>query len=437
MILSFFISMLLSVLFTAPLTDKIPITENDSLSVIIPVAGNSWAFPESKPSQVSGKGWMHWNDPQTKFSTYLSLNRTGRIKVSAHMRVPEGESTIACSVNGITKNITAKGEKSQLHLLGEWEINATGYVRIEIAGIAKEGPLFAELTDLYVQGSAVSPETAFVRNNEGNFFYWGRRGPSVHLRYDTREAGDETEWFYSEITVPEGNDIKGSYYMANGFGEGYFGMQVNSETERRVLFSVWSPFETDDPSRIPDDQKIILVGKGKDVNTGEFGNEGSGGQSFLRYPWKAGQTYRFLLRGNPVENQYTRYTAYFFAPEENQWRLIASFNRPKTRTYLTRFHSFLENFNTETGDIPRKAYFHNQWVRNTNGKWVGISNAVFSVDNTGRKKFRLDYKGGQEGKRFFLQNCGFFNDSTTIGSVFRIQPVADPPAIDLEKLPEN
>ena len=38
----------------------------------------------------------------------------------------------------------------------------------------------------------------------------------------------DIEWFYSELTVPEGNDVIGSYFMANGFSEGYFGIQVNS-----------------------------------------------------------------------------------------------------------------------------------------------------------------------------------------------------------------
>ena len=72
--------------------------------------------------------------------------------------------------------------------------------------------------------------------------------------------------------------------------EGYFGIQVNSATERRILFSVWSPFSTDNPKEIPDDKKIKLLRKGKDVHTGEFGNEGSGGQSYLRYQWKTGTT---------------------------------------------------------------------------------------------------------------------------------------------------
>ena len=58
--------------------------------------------------------------------------------------------------------------------------------------------------------------------------------------------------------VPEGNDVLGSYFMANGFAQGYFGIQVNSPTERRILFSVWSPFHTDDPSEIPD-QAILIA----------------------------------------------------------------------------------------------------------------------------------------------------------------------------------
>lgn len=33
--------------------------------------------------------------------------------------------------------------------------------------------------------------------------------------------------------------------------------------------------------------------------TGEFGNEGSGGQSYLKYNWKAGNTYKFLLQKKP------------------------------------------------------------------------------------------------------------------------------------------
>jgi hypothetical protein len=47
-----------------------------------------------------------------------------------------------------------------------------------------------------------------------------------------------------------------------------FLFQVNSSTERRILFSVWSPCRTDDPKLIPTDEQIKLVKKGKNVHTG-------------------------------------------------------------------------------------------------------------------------------------------------------------------------
>jgi len=107
----------------------------------------------------------------------------------------------------------------------------------------------------------------------------------VHLSYDVPKDM-AVEWFYNEVTVPVGEDLQGSYFMADGFGQGYFGMQVNSPTERHILFSVWSPFQTDDPKAIPDSLRIVLLAKGDGVHAGAFGNEGSGGQSYLNYIWK-------------------------------------------------------------------------------------------------------------------------------------------------------
>ena len=160
-------------------------------------------------------------------------------------------------------------------------------------------------------------ELSFVASNEGNMFYWGRRGPSVHLRYSVPQ-GKALTYAYSELTVPETLDPLGTFYMANGFGEGYFGMQVNGPSERRVLFSIWSPFRTDNPREIPADQRIVALGKGNGVHLGEFGNEGSGGQSYLIYPWKAGRTYRFLTEVIPTGNQETTYTSWFGDKERNK-----------------------------------------------------------------------------------------------------------------------
>jgi hypothetical protein len=212
---------------------------------------------------------------------------------------------------------------------------------------------------------------------------------------------------------------------------------VNSETERRILFSVWSPFQTDNPKSIPDSLRIRLVKKGAGVTTGEFGNEGSGGQSYRKYNWKAGVRYAFLLRAvpSPAANS-TTFTAYFKEADAGAWQLIASFERPQTKSGLSRLYSFLENFNPATGYQERYAHFTNQWLRSYDGQWQAVTSATFTADDIANRGQRLDYDGGVKGAFFYLRNCGFFDDAGALGrTLTRKQDMAQPPAVDFEALP--
>ncbi|TWI81338.1 uncharacterized protein DUF5077 [Lacibacter cauensis] len=411
----------------------LPVAVLAQQEITVPLGGNSWVTAKAGSEKVTNNGWMNWQHADAVYSTYVYVRKKGTMEVAAAIAVPEGRSVIQCTVNGKAVTTSLEGT-SKRYSLGQFAIADSGYVKIEIKGISKTGTVFATMDALQLSGTAVDAQTLFVKNNEGNYFYWGRRGPSVHLGYDVSEVKGDVEWFYNEITVPAGNDVIGSYYMANGFAEGYFGMQVNSATERRILFSVWSPFATDDPKQIPADKKILLVKKGNNVYTGEFGNEGSGGQSYLKYNWKAGETCKFLLRAKPVADNYTNYTAYFYAADAKKWLLIASFNRPATSTYLKRLHSFLENFEPNTGYLTRKAWYHNQWVCTSTGEWKQLTKARFTGDATAQKEYRVDYAGGQENGKFFLQNCGFFNNRTTLRSEFVTRATAQQPVIDFTKL---
>jgi hypothetical protein len=429
---------LLSVgILTTGFADKhlvIKLHQADSV-LTVPIGGNSWRTgTDTTGGNISNEGIVNWNNKTVEFTTYIRLAHTGRLRISLNLKVTKGSSKVAVSVLNITKLLSISGEDFKDHYAGEWNITDTGYVAVKIKGITKTGINFAEIANLKISGSAVDAKTAFVKNNEGEFFYWGRRGPSVHLGY-LAPARVNAEWFYNEVTVPTGNDVMHSYFMADGFGEGYFGMQVNSPTERHVLFSVWSPFKTDNPGQIPADQKIIMLKKGEHVHTGEFGNEGSGGQSYLLYNWKAGNTYKFLLRAKPDGNNHTVYTAWFFAPELNKWQLIASFSRPQTNTYLKHLHSFLENFEPEEGTITRRGLFNNQWIADENGKWLELNKAKFTIDNTGAKGYRMDYAGGTEGDSFFLRNCGFFSHYTIRNTLFERPPGGKMPVIDFDALP--
>lgn len=410
------------------------ITNPGDTTVYVPAGGNTWCGGcDGDRKLISEKGIQNWTEQETVFETYVRVSSTGSLKIGLNAKT-DNESVLRLSVAGSNKEIKIKGGEIKTYNAGAFIIKDTGYIKITVEGKAKKGKYFADIAGYTLSGSVINANTAFVKNNEGNFFYWGRRGPSVHLSYPFADS-IKAEWFYNEITVPENQDVTGSYFMANGFKEGYFGIQVNSATERRILFSVWSPFSTDDPKAIPENMRIALLKKGEDVYTGEFGNEGAGGQSFLRYNWKAGITYKFLLHGVPDGNNNTIYTAYFYMPEQARWVLIASFKRPQTNTYLEKFHSFLENFIPSQGDETREVFFGNQWLRDNKGKWAELTRAVFTYDNTAAKGYRMDYAGGVKEGKFFLKNCGFFNQYTAYRSLLERGGNNEYPDINFEDLP--
>ena len=412
-------------------TESNAIEQELDLSIVIPPAGNSWVVNnlEENKDVISKNGITSWENTGNIMETYFRTKEAGNVHLGLTLNVPEGESKLKVTVNGESKEIVVSNTEFQKIPIGIFKLES-GYHSVQIEALEKSKPIIANIKEIRIGGPA-SKDVVYVKDD----FYWGRRGPSVHLSYETPENTDIL-YFYNEITIPEKEDVVGSYFMANGFGEGYFGMQVNSNTERRILFSVWSPFETQNPKDIPDDYKIILLGKGEGVTTGEFGNEGSGGQSYKVFNWKAGNTYKFLLKGEPSVNNSTDYTAYFYDPETDKWNLIASFRRPDTNTDLKRPHSFLENFVTATGFKSRKGMYGNQWIFDAKGTWHELTKAKFTADATARKGNRLDYAGGATGNTFFMKNCGFFSENTKIDSFHEREANGGQPAINFQDLPK-
>ena len=394
------------------------------LPVVIAVAGNSWVGgdPAKSDQMIGDNGLSNWNDSNDQVNTYVYLGQTGKLDIGVKGKVAMGTSKIAITLGSVTKTVELSNTESKSIYVGRFDVDTVGYQKITLTGISSDASNFADISDILIGGKAAEGENYFVKEE----FYWGRRGPSVHLGYKLPNSRKDYEWFYGELEVPNGQDVLGTYYMVNGFGEGYFGIQVNSATERRILFSIWSPYQTDDPDSIPEEQRIKLLAKGDDVYSGKFGNEGSGGQSYLRYNWQTDTRYRFLLRVTPADNKKTEYTAYFKTPEDQEWQLIASFSRPETSTYVKRPYSFLENFLPRTGDLERKALYTNQWLRDTDGFWHDLTSATFTYDATAEKKSRLDYQGGVENGMYFLRNDGFFTGNTVKGTTLNRAPGIEP-----------
>ncbi|NNF34387.1 MAG: DUF3472 domain-containing protein [Saprospiraceae bacterium] len=402
-----------------------------SFVVSIPTAGNSWVMNNDKfisSDIITRDGIRNWNDPNHTIRTYFYLEQPGTISLSIRSRVHIGASKIKIAFNDKSKFITLSKNENQETFIADFKIDEPGYYYLDIKGIEKDGEVYADVDGVLING--MSPgNIKYVKDD----FYFGRRGPSVHLRFEVPEDIDQVEWFYSELTIPKNQDVIGSYFMANGFGEGYFGIQVNSPSERRILFSIWSPFKTDNPNEVPEDHRIKLLKKGEGVTSGKFGNEGSGGQSYKVFNWKSDVTYGFLVGAKPTGDNHTDYIAYFHDPELNEWNLIAQFRRPKTSTHLTRLYSFLENFIPDQGVHERRGLYHNQWVY-SNETWHELNDITFTVDNTAKKEYRLDYSGGLEKDGFYLKNCGFTNDLVTMNSKFKRENLGVKPDIDFSLL---
>ncbi|TSD64905.1 DUF3472 domain-containing protein [Inquilinus sp. KBS0705] len=426
--------MMKKILFLAVVCLALTSTIFAQTSITIPLGGNAWAGGKAV---ITDDGLINWGDAKSSASVYFRVPQAQQLSLALRVRVPAGKSRISVSVGKtvFTKNLT--NTNFDTISIGKVNIANAGYVKLSLKGISKTDSVYAQVSDLIVTGTSAEKEYTYVR--PGFSYHFGRRGPSVHLRYTVpAEFKNQVKWFYNEIVVPEKNDIIGSYFMADGFSGGYFGMQVNSATERHVLFSVWSPFETDDPKSIPDSLRIKLLAKGATVHGGEFGAEGSGGQSYMNYPWQAGKTYAFLMRAEPDKaHNTTTYTAWFKDVAANKWMLVASFSRPQTNAYLGGLYSFLENFEPDNGDKTRTARYQNQWIGDANNQWHQITGVTYTGDDTARKNNRKDYSGGQQGSFFFLRNCGFFDDLVTLNRQFTRPANSQAPVIDINALPTN
>lgn len=334
----------------------------------IPTVGNIFVtsaesgrpdFDEDRNSIVDIIGNVrNWNDPSTVLSVYFKTSAHGRLNLKLRGTAGEdksAKSTVLVSVGGKQRKVTLKGGAPAEYDCGSFDVKTPGYVKIDLQGVKKTGPTFGSVESVVASGPATAGESHFTSAEHADNAYWSRRGPSVHMNYTL--PADSIEYFYNEVKVPEGSDVNGTYFMLSGFGEGYMGIQsilgLDGSNANRVLFSVWSPYSTDNPEEIPDSLHVKVIASGNGVTAKNFGNEGSGKQSFMMYPWETGKTYKTLVRVHPDGEGNTEYTG-FFCDEKGEWHFLARFLRPTTDTWYRHAHSFLECFNTAQSFLPAR-----------------------------------------------------------------------------------
>jgi hypothetical protein len=233
-----------------------------------------------------------------------------------------------------------------------------------------------------------------------------RAARSVHLHYPAPDA----DAFYNEVTVER--SVPGSYFMACGFRHGYFGIQELSGGRKVVLFSVWDASRGDDAEKVPLEQRVEVLHQDPAVEVKRFGGEGTGGQSFFKYDWKAGETCRFLVRAK-LSGQKTAYAAYFYLPKEKSWKHLVTFRTFTGGDRLNGLYSFIEDFrrDTKSAGEARRAAFGNGWV--LAGGWKPLLKARFTASSSEwEAKETID--AGVEGAGFYLQTGGDTKTTTPL-----------------------
>lgn len=232
---------------------------------------------------------------------------------------------------------------------------------------------------------------------------------SVHVGY-TAEAGTA---FYVEATVRESAD--GTYFCAVGFNSGYFGIQQLGNGKKLVIFSVWDPTAGDDPKKVPEEKRVKNLHKGEGVRVGRFGGEGTGGQSFYDFDWKAGDTYRFVVTAEPDPKDDTRvaFAGYLYLPEKKEWLHMVTFSTVTDKKKLGGFYSFVEDFKRDkkSTEKVRTAEYGNAWVRTGEKEWKPVTEARFTADSN--PVTNIDAGLNKAADRWFLSTGGETENKTT------------------------
>ena len=377
-------------------------------------AETAYLEPNHGDARVSREGGIvGWASSSTSIQWYGKAREAGTVDVRLRIKGnDDGEATLLFQIGRKTTQRAIKIKQSEETMVAfdSFPIPSTGYhaFRLSRVDLQKNNPPSMDILKLELSGENASNMHFNLKSR--------RNAASIHLAYPVRNDMGVAA-FYCEMTALE--DPVHSYYMACGWHRGYFGMQVNSPSERRIIFSVWDRGnEPTDPSKVENEDRVKLIKKGDGVFTGRFGNEGTGGHSHLKYPWKTDSLQKFLVTAKPKDETHTVFSGYYFHPDSQQWMLISSWSTPGEGGYMRGLYSFSENFVGRNGHLLRKALYGNQWILDSKDTWHEQTTAKFSHDPTGRED-RLDRYMGLEQGQFFLSHGGFLDGFTAYGTLFQ------------------
>ena len=354
------------------------------------------------------------------------------------------------------------------------ELTTTGAVQLKVVVTSMEtGRVIAENTVDIKKGTRqwvdILPETQFYENGwykvdfectkgvsyVGEFFNWKfskvgstekiytadyMSSPSVHLSGWKTTDPDAPQpayydWVYEEVMVPEESAVVGTYCMSLGVLHGYMGIQIDSEKDYPIIFSMWDNGSTDEDPNLPQYLRSGALDWEQGVTIARFANEGTGAQAKYRTGknWIPGKWVKFISNARPevinvevddpttggkktITYTNTLCSAWFMADGlDDDWHYIATIRQSGANNYFDGWYSFLENYNWPSGQWQRKAYYRNGGLHSlSNGKWYHANKVGFGHTDGGDKYGdRRDYGQGKTedfDDCFFMTSGGYANN---------------------------
>lgn len=178
---------------------------------------------------------------------------------------------------------------------------------------------------------------------------------------------------------------------------GYCGIQHNSKTERRTIFSIWDTSPTLHPKVTEADPRTIH---------NRFGGEGEGGHTHMLWPWEVEDTFQFFVHKQQGKGDTTDTRYYIYDPKQKRWLHSATITSPNggkasVATIGGGLNSFLENFSGKDKATPKLALYR---------LWLGSS-----VD-----KMKCLTRATGDGKWGQFQDCYFLaeGDDDALNAIF-------------------
>ncbi len=150
----------------------------------IPVGGNAYRLStEANERSGRNKETLSWGDGNSVYALYFHVDRSCDLKLLVEGRSEQGVAKLRFSFGDKAFTASLQGKEFSVSDIGDVSIDQPGYVRIDVQGKELAGSSFGEMKGLKVQSKTEGLKLTCVASNQGNMFYWGRRGPSVHLTY--------------------------------------------------------------------------------------------------------------------------------------------------------------------------------------------------------------------------------------------------------------